>query len=183
MQITGIILAGGKSLRMGTDKTFIKIDGKTILARAIELIQPFCDSLLISSSNPAHEKFAYKIVPDEIKDCGPLGGIYSCLKKSETEWNFVISVDSAYVEPGFIQFLITEIGNFDAVVPIHSKGKEPLIALFHKNSLAEIEKMLKSGNFKMHNLFNVINTQLVDAQKWVEKYPKLFRNLNRPEDL
>jgi molybdopterin-guanine dinucleotide biosynthesis protein A len=79
----------------------------------------------------------------------------------------------------FLQFLITEIGKFDAVVPIHSKGKEPLIAMFHKNSLAEIEKMLKSGNFKMHNLFNVINTQLVDAQKWVEKYPKLFRNLNR----
>ena len=99
------------------------------------------------------------------------------------EWNFVISVDSAYVEPEFIQFLITEIGKFDAVVPVHSKGKEPLIALYHKNSLSKIEKMLKSGNFKMHNLFNVINTQFVDAQKWVEKYPKLFRNLNRPEDL
>ena len=99
------------------------------------------------------------------------------------EWNFVISVDSAYVEPGFIQLLITEIGKFDAVVPVHSKGKEPLIALYHKNSLAEIEKILKSGNFKMHNLLNETKTKFVDVQKWVEKYPKLFINLNRPEDL
>ena len=112
-----------------------------------------------------------------------MGGIYSCLKKSEMEWNFVISVDSAYVEPGFIQLLITEIGKFDAVVPVHSKGKEPLIALYHKNSLAEIEKILKSGNFKMHNLLNETKTKFVDVQKWVEKYPKLFINLNRPEDL
>ena len=183
MQLTGIILAGGKSKRMGTDKAFIKLNGKTLLKHSIELIKPFCNSLLISSNNPDHEKFGYKIIPDKFPNCGPIGGIYSCLKKSEPDWSFVISVDSAFVEPEFIKFLISEINEFEAVVPIHTKGKEPLIALYHKNCLVEIEKMIQSGDFKMHNLLNVIETKFVDAQNWVDKYPQLFRNLNRPEDL
>ncbi len=183
MQITGIILAGGKSERMGTDKTFLKLNGKTLLEHSIELIQPFCDSLIISSKNTKHERFGYKIIPDEIPGCGPIGGIYSCLKYSKTNWNFIISVDSVSVEPVFMEFLISEIGKFDAVVPIHSKGKEPLVALYHKNCLIEIEKMIQSRDFKMHNLLNVIETNFVDTQIWVEKYPQLFHNLNRPVDL
>ncbi len=183
MQITGIILAGGKSKRMGTDKTYIKLNGKTLLERSVELIQPFCKTILISSNNPSHKKNEWKIIPDEILDCGPIGGIYSCLKHPKTDWNFIISVDSVFVEPEFIKFLISEIEDFDAVVPIHTKGKEPLIALYHKNCLVEIEKMIQSKKFKMHNLLNVIETNFVDTQIWVEKYPKLFHNLNRPEDL
>lgn len=152
MDLTGIILAGGKSLRMGTDKASLKLNGKTLLERSIELVQPFCDSLLISSNNSKHERSGFKIISDEIENCDPIGGIYSTLKISEPDWNFIISVDYAFVESDFVQFLISELDDFDAVVPVHSKGKEPLIALYHKNSLPEIEKMLNSGNFKVHNL-------------------------------
>jgi molybdopterin-guanine dinucleotide biosynthesis protein A len=183
MQITSIILAGGKSSRMGTDKVLLKVNGKTLLERAIELFRPLCDTILISSNNPSLEKFGYEIIPDEIKDCGPIGGIYSSLKKSNSNWNFVISVDAAFVEADFVQFLISELNGCDAVVPIHSARKEPLIALYNKNCMAEIEKMLKSGNFKMHNLLKEIDTKFVESDNWIEKYPKLFHNLNRPEDL
>jgi len=183
MQITAIILAGGKSRRMGTDKAFLLLNNHTLLDCAIKICQPFCKSILISSNSVEHKKIGYNIIPDEILDCGPMGGILSCLKETETEWNFVISVDSPFVEPELIQFLITEIGEFDAVVPVHSKGKEPLIALYHKNSLVEIEKKIESGNFKMHDLLKTINTKFVDVQELIEKYPKIFHNLNRPEDL
>jgi len=183
MQITGIILAGGKSKRMGTDKASLKLDGKTLLERCVELIHPFCKTILISSNNPAHENFGCKIISDVILDCGPIGGIHTCLKQTETDWNFVISVDSVFVEPEFIKFLISETEDFDAVVPIHLKGKEPLIALYHKNCLVEVEKMIQSEDFKMHNLLNAIETKFVDTKNWVYKYPKLFHNLNRPEDL
>lgn len=183
MHITGIILAGGKSKRMGVDKALLQLNEQTLLERAFNLLQPLCQTLLISSNNKNHSVLESEIIPDEIENCGPLGGIYSCLKESESEWNFVISVDSVFVEPEFVQFLIAEIGEFDAVIPTHSKGKEPLISLYHKNSLIEIEKMIHSRDFKMHNLLKTINTKFVDADKWVDKYPKLFHNLNRPEDL
>lgn len=182
MQITAIILSGGKSLRMGTDKALLKIDDNDLLSRAIEVCQPICTNIIISSNNPKHEKSNVQIVPDEIENCGPMGGVYSCLKKSTTDWNFVLSVDAAFIETGFIEFLITEIGDFDAVVPIHAKGIEPLIALYHKNILTEIGKMLTAGDFKMRNLFSKINVKYVDAQNWVENFPHLFINLNKPGD-
>ncbi|MCF6358218.1 MAG: molybdenum cofactor guanylyltransferase [Draconibacterium sp.] len=183
MQITGIILAGGKSKRMGTDKAFIKLNSKTLLEHSVELLQPFCKSILIGSNNPEHKFAGTKTITDKIPDCGPIGGVYSCLKESETDWNFVISVDSASVKLQFVKYLIDDFDDFDAVVPIHSKGKEPLIALYNKNCLFELRKMIQSGDFKMHNLLNSINTKWVDSQNWVEKHPKLFHNINRPEDL
>lgn len=183
MQITGIILAGGKSSRMGTDKVLLKVNEKTLLEQAIELVEPICNSILISSDNSEHEKFGYKIVPDEIKNCGPIGGIYSSLKKSETDWSFIISVDSPFVEKGFIHHLISEIDNSEAIIPIHKKGKEPLIGIYHKNCLLKIEKMMDLQHYKMHNLLRALKTKFVDSNAWVENYPKLFHNINRPEDL
>ncbi len=183
MQITGIILSGGQSTRMGTDKALIQINGKTLLEKVIHICQPLCSQILISSNNKAHEEFGYKIIPDEIKNCGPLGGIYSCLKQSETEWNFVISVDAAFVEPEFVSNLISEIGNYDAIAPVHNDGKEPLIALYQKKGLTEMKKMLDSRNYKMYNLLNSINTKFVDSQHWIERFPKIFHNLNNPDDI
>ena len=183
MQITGIILAGGLNTRMGTDKALIKMGGKTLLEKAIEICKPVCKSIIISSNNKNHEFCGYQITPDEIKNCGPLGGIYSCLIKSDTDWNFVISVDAAFVTVGFIEFLISEVNNNDAVIPEHSNGNEPLIALYHKNCIPAILKQIETKDYKMQNLFKSLNTKYTEVQKWVEMHPVIFNNLNRPEDL
>jgi molybdopterin-guanine dinucleotide biosynthesis protein A len=182
MQITGIILAGGQNTRMGTDKALIQFNGKTLLENAIEICRPVCQTIIISSNNSDHENFGYQIIPDEIKNCGPLGGIYSCLKKSDTDWNVVISVDSAFVTSDFIEFLISAIGDFDAIIPYHSIAKEPLIGLYRKECLPEMEKMLVNGKYKMQHLLENIKPKFVDSDIWLEKYPGLFTNLNRPED-
>jgi molybdopterin-guanine dinucleotide biosynthesis protein A len=183
MQITGIILSGGKSTRMGTDKALIQIDGKTLLDKAIETCRQVCHSILISSNHPRHEKSGCKTIPDKIENCGPIGGICSCLKQSQTDWNFVISVDAAFVEAEFASFITSEIDDVEAIVPCHNAGKEPLVALYHKSSLAEMEKMIGLGDFKMHNLLKKLKTKYVDSQVWVERFPDLFRNLNRPDEL
>ena len=182
MQITGIILSGGQSTRMGTDKALLQINGKTLLESALGICRPVCGDILISSNNPEHEKFGDKIIPDEIKNCGPLGGIYSCLKKSDTDWNFIISVDSAFVTQDFVEFLISETGDFDAVVPFHQNGKEPLIALYHKNCIPAINERIKLNDYKMHNLLNKLNTKFTNVDSWIKKNPGIFKNLNRPED-
>lgn len=183
MQITAIILAGGKSKRMGADKALLEIDGLTLLERSISLCQKVCDDIIISSDNEEHAKYGFPIIADEVDNCGPIGGISTCLKHSKTAWNFVISVDAAFVEKEFLTFLISNIGECDLLVPIHKRGKEPLIALYNKSCLPAMEEKLQSGDFKMHNLLSSINTKFIDSNQWLEKYPKLFHNLNRPEDL
>ncbi|WP_297088559.1 molybdenum cofactor guanylyltransferase [uncultured Draconibacterium sp.] len=183
MNSSAIILAGGKSKRMGTDKALLGFGGKTLLERAINLCKSFSSELLISSNHQSHSNFGYHVVADEVKNCGPMGGIYSCLKQSETDWNLVLSVDAAFVDSDFLTFLISQTGNFDAVVPTSASGAEPLIALYHKSSLPILENMLQCGDYKMHNFINKLNTNWVDATAQLKRNKKLFTNLNRPEDL
>jgi len=182
MQTTAIILAGGKSKRMGTDKALLELNGISLLEKSLTLCEIVCDKILISSNKKEHSNFAYPLVADEIKNCGPIGGIYSCLKQSDTEWNFVISVDSPMVNVEFVQYLIAEMKDFDAIVPIHSGGKEPLVALYHKRALPEIEKRIRAGNYKMYDLLQTLNTRFIDSQLWLDKFPQLFANINRAED-
>lgn len=182
MHITGIILAGGKSLRMGTDKALLEINGQPLLQRAIDYCRPWCQTILVSSNDQEHKMFGCETVPDEIQNCGPLGGIYSCLQKSETDWNFVLSTDAPFVEPAFFSFLVSASGNYDVVVPCHNGGVEPLIALYHKRCSPEIAKCLKTGHFKMQDFFKTVNTCFIGSQSWVDQYPRIFFNLNRPED-
>ncbi|MDX8338341.1 molybdenum cofactor guanylyltransferase [Draconibacterium sp. IB214405] len=183
MQITTIILAGGKSKRMGTDKALLELDGETLLQRSINLCKPFSSELLISSNHQSHTTFGYRVVEDEIKNCGPIGGIYSCLKQSSNDWNLVLSVDAAYVDSNFLEFLLSNTGDSDAVVPFTEKGAEPLIALYNKSMCPTMEIKLKSGDYRMQNLLKEANTNWLDAGKLLEKNNRLFTNLNRPEDL
>jgi len=183
MQITGIVLAGGKSSRMGEDKALLMFEGETLLKRSVKLCQSFCSSILISSNNPNHAEYGSILVQDEIEGCGPIGGIYSCLKQSKTNWNFVVSVDSPFVNAQFVHFMMNTIQGFDAVVPIHSRGKEPLIALYHKNCTPVMKELLEKKKFRMHNFLDKIKTKYLNAADALSNHPKLFYNLNSPEDL
>jgi len=183
MQITAIILAGGKSTRMGIDKASLVFNQKTLLENAIKICRSVCHDVLISSNNPAHQRDEIPVVFDDFQNCGPIGGLFSGLKKSNTDWNFVLSVDSPLIKPEFIQKLISEIEDVDALVPFHKKGKEPLVALYHKNCLPEIEKRIVTGNFAIYQLFEPLNVKYVESECWLQKYPSLFYNINRPEDL
>lgn len=183
MQITGIILAGGNSSRMGIDKALLEIDGQTLLSRAVELCRVFCDEILISSNNTKHNASGCLLVADELAECGPMGGVYSCLKQSQNEWNLILSVDATFVEKDFVDFLLEWIQDFDAVVPAHSGKKEPLIALYNKKIISDLHSQLESRNYKMRFFLEKIRTNFIDSNNWERKYPKLFHNINSPEDL
>lgn len=183
MHITGIILTGGRSSRIGTDKAFLEFEGKTLLNRALDFCESFCNEVIISSNYPHHKIANCRYVTDEKEGCGPIAGIYSCLKQSANNWNFVLSVDSPFVETDFVSFLFSKTHGFDAVIPFHKNGKEPLIAIYHKNVFPEIESQLKTGNYRILALLNKVKTNFVDSQLWVEKYPNLFLNVNYLADL
>lgn len=168
---------------MGTDKALIKIGDKNLIETAIEICKPVCKSIIISSNNPEHGKFGYPVVNDEIIDCGPVGGIYSCLQKSETDWNFVISVDTPFVTAGFIQFLLLQTGNFDAVIPAYSGKTEPLIALYNKTCLTVMQSQIRLNQFKLQTALALLKTHFIEVDQWLNKTSLLFKNLNRPEDL
>lgn len=167
---------------MGTDKALLEIDGETLINRALTKYKPLFSEIIISSANPEHSVTGCQLVADERENCGPLSGVLSCLKKSGSDWNFVVGVDVPFIEPEFIAFLQNAIGDFDAIVPVHANKVEPLVALYKKSCIPELEKNLSSGNYKMVDVLKTLNVKYLDAISWVEKNPDLFFNLNRRED-
>ncbi|MBN1821339.1 MAG: molybdenum cofactor guanylyltransferase [Prolixibacteraceae bacterium] len=182
-ELTGIILSGGKSLRMGADKAFIPFREKLLIEHSIEILKPFCSEILISANSEKYSSFGYKIVPDEIAGCGPIGGIYSALKKSTSLWNLIISCDTPFISNELITRLKGSVGDFDCLIPAYAGNKEPLVSMFHKKCLPDISEHIKAGNFKMHTLLEKLNCLEIDVSDLVQKKPDLFANFNSPEDI
>ena len=94
MGVSGIILSGGKSTRMGMDKGLIELKGKPMIQHVIDHIDPICNEILISANDKVYENFSYPVYNDEIHEIGPAGGIISCLKHSSYNKNIIIPTNN-----------------------------------------------------------------------------------------
>jgi len=181
-EISGFVLAGGKSSRMGTDKALMEIDNEPLLGRMIRLMEPFCHSVAISGFKADYLRFNKEIVPDLTSGIGPVSGIYSVLKFSNSDWNLVVSVDTPFLNNDFFELLISDLGDFDCIIPQHNSGVEPLAGLYNKHILPEIDAMIKNGDYKLMNLLAKLNIRYLDCNPLIQKHLRLFMNLNRMED-
>ncbi len=186
-EVTGIILAGGKSSRMGRDKGLCEFNGKALVEYAIETLRPLCGNLIISA-NYYPEKYSRYNIPvlaDEIKNIGPMGGIYTCLKVSKTEHNLILSCDTPFVGTLLLKHLLKNVGKEQIITPAHHKFLvEPLSAYYATNVLNEIEKSIDDGDYKLINLFKKVKFKSVPVDGFFSFYNEnSFLNINRPEDL
>jgi molybdopterin-guanine dinucleotide biosynthesis protein A len=94
----------------------------------------------------------------------------------------LVSVDVPFANDELFQFLISNIGDYDCVIPRNASGVEPLIGLYNRRTLPVIEEMIKSGDYRLTNLLSKLNTRYVDCNHLIKKHPRLFMNINRMED-
>ncbi|MGQ8337598.1 molybdenum cofactor guanylyltransferase [Sunxiuqinia sp. A32] len=183
MEISGIILAGGKSSRMGQDKGLMEFNGKKLVEYAIKLLNPICSEILIISNQSGYDGFGNQVVSDNFQGCGPIGGLEAGLKKVETDWNIVISCDTPFLQKELFVEMMNEISNQDAIIPTHSKGIEPLAGIYHKRLSTFFEEKIKADDLKLRKIIKEKNVFVFEAQKLVRQFPDIFYNLNSPEDL
>lgn len=184
-KITGIILAGGKSSRMGRDKGWIELNNKPLINYAIEALKPYCDQILISSNSKEYKSLGYPVFEDKIKNCGPLGGIYSSLLHSSTQRNMVLSCDMPLVSTELIKYVLDKCIEGKLSLPIHGANfMEPLCAVYPLEAIQHLEKFIKEGKLKLIDLVNSIPTEqiMIDPSNYFY-HPDLFLNINRPGDL
>ena len=148
--ITGIILAGGKSSRMGTDKGFLMLNEKPFIQHSIDALKPLVSEIIIVSDNLDYDILGYKRVTDTIKDAGPVAGICSGLEASKTDYNLVLSCDIPLIKTEILEKLIVNIEtNFD-IIQIESHGKTmPLIALYKKHCSVFFSNLLKNDERRL----------------------------------
>jgi molybdenum cofactor guanylyltransferase len=184
MKVSGIVLAGGKSSRMGTDKASLMYHGKTLIQNALDILSPFCTEILISSNGHEHDALGYAVVADEIPDIGTIGGIYSCLKQIHHDVCVTLPCDTPFVNTGLLLFLLDNCDGYKATFPRSAEGLiEPLVALYTKNALSGIEEALTVGDYKVQNLVSRLHGNVIDIHSGLNFYtPDLFRNVNTPDD-
>jgi molybdopterin-guanine dinucleotide biosynthesis protein A len=169
---TAVILAGGRSSRMGQDKSLLAIRGRPMVAHIYLQLRPHFDQILISTNTP--EKYAFlglPTVPDPIPDQGPLMGIAAALNASANELNVVIACDIPDINVALIRRMLKEAPGYDAVVPMtDERGIEPLFALYRKSMLRRFCDSLSAGHHRIRDAFpgTTINYLRVENNGWLK---------------
>jgi molybdenum cofactor guanylyltransferase len=185
MSTTGIILAGGESSRMGSDKGLQNLCGKPLIQYSIEALSGLCTDIIISSSSSAYQEFGYQVVKDEFPGIGPMGGIYSALKQSKTDANLVLSCDLPFVSKELLSFILKSASGFQVAVPWQGdRHYEPLCGFYSLSLLSQISAYIQKGNYKLPDLFEKISiNRLIINDSMYFYTADLFFNVNSKHDL
>ena len=184
MHYTAIILAGGKSSRMGRDKGLLIWQDKSVVEHAIQLTKQFCQETIIITKDKNYLHFGVPVFPDCIPDKGPAGGIYTGLLHSNSAYNLVIACDMPLITIELLQFLqIQNSINDDALVPVYQGNPQPLCAIYAKKCLKKLENFLRKDMLKMNEILKLLNTKYVTVpENLVHSKYQLFYNVNTPEE-
>ncbi len=193
--ITGVILAGGKSSRMGINKSLLKIGTMTLIERTVHLMTSLFQNNFLSANTPEDFQFLnFPIIPDQIKNIGPLAGIHSGLVHSSSEKIFVISCDMPLMTKETIQFLVEYPTTRPVTVAQADGFIQQLCGVYTKGLIPEIdaivggEKTLMYGKNKniecrVLKLVNKVNGEIIDIKNMYPNYTSgTFFNMNNPDD-
>jgi len=184
--LTGIVLAGGNSTRMGCDKASLPWNGSDMLNSVLYALAPACSRLIVVSNLPREIAIPeVTVVGDYYLSCGPLGGIHAGLSASSGDYNFVVACDMPYVNSQAVSFMAAAAAGYDAAVPFIDGHFHPLHAVYHRHCLGVITKMLEQGRYRIADFYPEVKLRLVSAAELSQFEPDcgMLRNLNKPEDL
>ncbi|MFC4769287.1 molybdenum cofactor guanylyltransferase [Effusibacillus consociatus] len=199
MEYGVIILAGGKSSRMGTNKALIPVQGATSIRRIRDEIRkgvpgieiafddmPVAPFIIVTNDPDPYQFLGERTVRDRYPGLGPLSGIHAGLESSSCDWNLVVACDMPMVTAEAARFLLEEAvaSNVDAVVPFIDGQLHPLFAAYHKRCADQIEHMLNAGQLRMHDLLNRLHVRRVTEADFPDEVDtkRVFYNMNRPEE-
>lgn len=182
--ITGVILAGGKSSRMGTDKALVKLNGTPLIERIAQTLRDVFERVIIIANNPEPYKYlGFEIFGDVYKDCGPLGGIHSAFFHTTSEQLFIVGCDTPHISPELIRHIIAYPSSASIKVCKAGKQVQPLVGSYHRKSLPFILVQLENRQWKMMKLLEAVSAEILPIGESLELYsPDLFLNVNSRED-
>ena len=183
---TGVVLAGGRSTRMGRDKALLTLpNGRTLLEQAVATLRELgATEILVSiGSDKTYGLPGTRELPDVQADCGPLGGLHACLSAAKEQLCVVLAVDLPAMTPEYLRGLVSQTQARRGAVPVSDSSAEPLAAVYPKEALAEVQRALDTGDFSLQKLVRRLEQAgLVDCVPVAPSERTLFANWNSPED-
>jgi molybdopterin-guanine dinucleotide biosynthesis protein A len=185
--VTGVILAGGKSSRFGSNKAFADVNGRHLIMRVIEIMGSVFEELILITNDPGeYSSLGIAMHEDLIRGLGPLGGIYTGLESMAERSGFFVACDMPFLNEGLIRHIAEmNAGGYDAVIPRIGWKMEPLHSLYSKTCIPAIRGLIDSGECMINKFYQAIRTRFVYEEE-IKQYDPLLRsffNINRPGEL
>jgi molybdopterin-guanine dinucleotide biosynthesis protein A len=178
--VCGVILAGGRSSRMGRDKAMLDVSGLSMFERTLRMMKELFRRIIIAGDRPDLSK------PDVpcYKDIYPgsaLGGLYTGLKEAGTEWIMVSACDMPFPDVRIARFLLTQREGYDVVVPKTPGGYEPLFAVYRTTCLSYMKELLEKNIYKINDFYPHVRVRYVPYDELPEGWEHALLNVNTPE--
>lgn len=185
--MTGIILAGGKNSRMGAPKAFLKINGTRLIDIILKVYREiFSEIIIVTNDSLDYTEFSDAVIVTDIyKEKGALGGIYTGLFYAVHDYSFVSACDMPFLNVAFILSMMELAGRHDIIVPELTDGYQPLHAIYSKNCLTAIRRLITADKLKITGFYKEMRLLKIPEEKITPFNPdgQLFLNINTPEDL
>jgi molybdopterin-guanine dinucleotide biosynthesis protein A len=185
-KITGIILSGGKSIRMGENKAFIDIEGVPIIHRIHHLFKElFQEIIIVTNQRDLFSNFESKIYTDLIPNKGALGGLYTGIFFSAYHYSFCVACDMPFIKKPLVEYLLEHIKGEDVIVPRTIDGLQPLHAIYSKNCLGPIKNVIEQGKFSIIDFYDKVKVKIIYEQEFIsiDPFRESFININTPVEL
>lgn len=189
MKTTGLLLAGGKSSRMGTNKALLPMSEEINISKIAGEMELAVDETVIITNSPQDFSFLnLPMVEDEFKGMGPLGGLHAGLSASKTDVNVITACDMPFIKAALIKELLNHSTGFDAVVPEIEGQLHPLFAVYRKSTLPLLTACLKDHRLRMVAFLEEIHVKILkesDFRMYQENrdlFTYMFYNMNNPEE-
>ncbi len=187
MKVTGVIQAGGKSMRMGgRPKALIELGGRRIIERVRDVLLPLVhDALIVTNTPDLYAFLGLSMVADVYPDHGSLGGIYTGLKAAAGDAAFTVACDMPFLHPEVVRLVIARAGEGDVVVPRVGAQHETMHAAYAKACLPHIEERLIAGRLKITGFFERVRVvEILESEIIPFSDPAVtFMNVNTPVEL
>jgi molybdopterin-guanine dinucleotide biosynthesis protein A len=187
--MTSIILAGGKSLRLGRSKFLQAIEGKSLIQWVVDRLATISTEIIIATAHgeaiPCSSAVRIKTVADIYPEKGPLGGIYSGLIASSSPRAIVVGCDTPFLSVGLLEYMTQTLADSDIALPKIGEMVEPLCAVYSKNCLAPIQELLEQDERRISKLFSMVKVKYVEEDELNRFDPEhlSFFNINSQDDL
>jgi molybdopterin-guanine dinucleotide biosynthesis protein A len=185
--ITPFILSGGRSQRMGANKSFVRLGGQPLIEIVLKKVVDIFDKtpIIITNQFADYKYLGCDMVGDIIKDKGPLGGIHTGLIRSATPYIFVFACDMPFIDKTLVHYMLNRLGQEDILIPHNGESVEPLHAIYSKQCLPAIEAHLHKDRRCVQSFFDDVNIAYIDQEEMnrLSLLDCYFLNVNTVEDL
>ncbi|WP_411552433.1 molybdenum cofactor guanylyltransferase [Paenibacillus lautus] len=189
-QVTGIVLAGGASRRMGRNKALLPMEGMSLIGRTVHALDKVSGRVILSANDPGPYQFlGLECVPDLYVGQGPMAGLHAALKSSRSTWNLVAACDMPYIHERFLQGLL-DLANMqdtaDAIIPVVEGRMHPLLAAYRREAAESLERRLIRGQLRMVEWVQELNAVFANEEELTEVTGldprRILFNMNTPVD-